>query len=301
MEERQTKIREGAGLEESRLNTEFIEWMKKYSTPLLLVLAVAAGTYFLWNYYKTVTERGIDDSFRALDAAMNSRNPTSLVRVAEEETRLTVPLTARLSAADLHLNAARTGVPIGVALDPANPGKLPEGTEALTSAQRDEQVSAADGLYKQVADETAGNPDRVLHFISAQNGLAACAEMKGQFEAARGHYQKVIDAATEARFVEAADQARRMMESIDGLSDSPRLYAEADLPQAAKAVQPFSTGLQDIKFGTKDGGMFKMGEDGKAVPIDPNAPSEEPTPAPAPTPAPTPAPASENPAPAQPH
>ena len=42
MEERQTQIREGAGLEESKLNVEFIDWLQRWSTPILLLVAGAA-------------------------------------------------------------------------------------------------------------------------------------------------------------------------------------------------------------------------------------------------------------------
>jgi hypothetical protein len=43
MDERQTQIRERAGLEEARYNQDFIEFLRRFGTPILMVAAVIAG------------------------------------------------------------------------------------------------------------------------------------------------------------------------------------------------------------------------------------------------------------------
>ena len=45
LDRRTRQITEGAGLEESRLNQDFVEFLKKWSTPLLLVIVAAVAAY----------------------------------------------------------------------------------------------------------------------------------------------------------------------------------------------------------------------------------------------------------------
>ena len=52
MDERQTQIREAAGLDESRLNTEFVEFLRKWGPIALGVLAVAALAFVGRNYLR---------------------------------------------------------------------------------------------------------------------------------------------------------------------------------------------------------------------------------------------------------
>jgi hypothetical protein len=92
-----------------------------------------------------------------------------------------------------------------------------------------------------------------------------------------------------------------MIDSLDTVKTTPRLYAEAKLPKAAADLQPFTSPMNNIKVGTTGGNSFRIGADGKLVPGDALAPGDgvrapEGTPAPAtPTPA---APAGETPKPA---
>ncbi|MCC6320986.1 MAG: hypothetical protein IT438_06050 [Phycisphaerales bacterium] len=296
MEERQTKIREGAGLEESRLNTEFIDLLKKYSTPIMLVVVVVAGGYFLWNYYKKAQERGIDQAFSEFDAAAKSGSPVSLLRVADEQNRLAVPYMARLAAADIHLSAARSGTPIGATFQEGKPGVLAEGTSPLTPEQRTEELGKAEGLYKQVYDGTTGNLDRAVHTLGALNGLAACAEQRGQVDAARGHYQQVIDLCNKIGNPEGAKIAQEMIDTLSIVQSPPKLYSEASLPKPAADIAPFVSPMTNVKMIGADGKEISPGQPGSdGVHIEQVPAPEGATPAPASTapaaPPATPAPA----------
>jgi hypothetical protein len=277
MEDRQRQIREGAGLEESRLNTEFIEFLKKFSTPLLLCIAVIAGGYFFYNKYKAQREKAIDDAYAQLDAAAQSRNPASLLRVADEHNRGAVAPLARLTAADLALEASRTGVPSGTELD--KDGKLPADVQTLTAEQRAGEVKTAEGLYKQVFDELSGQPVHTDLTLIALHGLAACAESRGDLEAAKGFYQQIIDRANAADLGEWAKRAEGLKNTVDTLKDSPRLYSQAELPGGAAAIQPFTTGMSDIKLKGANGETLQIGKDGKIERVD--DPTNGATPAPA--------------------
>lgn len=286
MEERQRQIREGAGLEESRLNVEFIEALKKYSTPILVAIALIAGGYYVWTNYHKQRERSGDDALSQLDAAIESRNPTTLVRVADENPRGVVPEIARLAAADLHLDASRTGLPVGTTLDPQNPDTLPEGTEPLTDEQRAEQVTKAKALYQQVFDATKDSPNRVVHTLPALFGLAACAESSGEWDAAKAYYDQIAQRAGAANLAPMAALAEHQKRTVEDIQNAPKLLSRAELPAAAAALTPTATPLQNMRMRAADGTEFDVGADGTtvkveqapAVPVEvtPTAPPETP-------------------------
>lgn len=295
MEDRQRQIREGAGLEESRLNTEFIEFLKKFSTPLLMVIALVALGYFAWNKYKAREEKALDTAWLEFDAAAESRNPTSLVRVSDEQRRGAVPHLARINAADLHMYSFRTGVPAGVT--PEQNGTLPADAKMLTAEERAEELKKATELYQAVLTDTENSTKDVQVALLALHGLAACAESRGDLEAAKGFYQRIIDKATAANMKPWADRAEKFKSTVDDLKDAPKLLADAELPAAVKAIQPFSTGLQNLTGTTAGGQTFTVGPDGQ-IQVTPAAtetpagetPAVTPVETPAATPAPAPAP-----------
>lgn len=229
MDERiQGSIKEGAGLDESRLNQDFIDWLRKWSTPILVVVAVLAGGYFLYGKFQVSRDAAMARAFAEYDAAMISRNPASLLRVADEQSgKAAVPLLARLGAADLYLEAARTGIPAGMSLDPS--GKLPEGVEFLTDAQKAEQLDKAAEQYGIVAQKAAGDRRLALHAIGALYGLASVAESRGEFDKAREHYNRLAEVASAAGYPIQAEAAKKRIETLDELRAMPRLYAQSEI------------------------------------------------------------------------
>ncbi|MBX3404270.1 MAG: hypothetical protein KF699_12745 [Phycisphaeraceae bacterium] len=240
MDERiQGNIKEGAGLDESRLNQDFIDWLRKWSTPILVVVAVLAGGYFLYGKYRTSRDAAMARAFAEYDAAVTSRNPASLLRVADEQSgKAAVPHLARLAAADLYLEAARTGIPAGMTLDPM--GVLPDGVEFLTDAQKAEQLAKAAEQYGAVAQKTTGNRGMALHAIGALYGLASVAESRSEFDKAREHYTRLAEVATAAGFTIQAAAAKKRIETLDELRSMPRLYAQGEIwtpPIGATPIQ----------------------------------------------------------------
>src|ERR1044071_6876732 len=105
MEERQTQIKEGAGLEESKLNVEFIDWLQRWSTPILMVIAVVAVGFWGYRKWEQAKRAEVDRAFSEFTAAaeVGTPNPTSLIGIAEQYKGIrAVPLLAQLKAADVY-------------------------------------------------------------------------------------------------------------------------------------------------------------------------------------------------------
>lgn len=292
MEERQTKIEVGKGLEESRLNTEFIDMLRKYSTPALIVLAVVIGGYALWTRYAEHRKRSLDTALVELDEAEIGANPKALLAIAQDHAgRGAVPLRARLDAADLHLRAARTGVPSGAKLEVD--GSLPKDTPALTPAQRESELNEAESLYKAVvsgADSTLGQ--RLLAWNGLM-GLAAVEESRGQYDSAKANYTRVATEAKELGFDVTASVAQHRIDTLDALKNAPTLLQNAQLHASITPVEkPITLPMSDIQMKTSSGQIITPGANTNMIPltVGPDGKPIAPPPAPGATP-PVPAPA----------
>lgn len=276
MEERHTQIREGAGLEESRLNVEFIDWLRKWSTPILVVLAAASLGYAGWHHLKKREVAEVNRAFRELEAAGAVQNPSpeSLKRVAEEfEGVRGVAELARLRAADAYLAAVRRGLKPGAQTAPD--GTVSNADDLLTPEDRERYLSEAAALYERVANASAGDPARLLYELEALYGLAAVAESRGDLDGAKGFYERVIGVAERSDYPAHVQIARARIEGLDDLRNLPRLYARAELPARPAPAPPAGDAGADAQ--APAGEAPAAGEGGGAEPSpegDAGAPAE---------------------------
>ena len=285
MEERQTQIREGAGLEESRINTEFVDLLKKFSTPLLVIVAIVAGGYFLYKKRTEARLRAIDDSFAQLDAAVDSRSTTSLEGVAAEATTsASAGLLARLSAADMHLQAYRTSVPLGTQVD--GEGKLiGEGVAFLTAEQRESELKTAEDHYRTILSQSEADAGKLPLTLSAMAGLAAVAESRGQIDVAKAQYETIASKAKAAGMDSLATTMEEWLKNLDQVKQPAKLYAASELGSATLPAVPTTTSLQNIQMKDANGNPIQLTPTTPPPGMAPPAPA---APVPAPTPAPTP-------------
>ncbi|MBC7833935.1 MAG: hypothetical protein H7Y88_02405, partial [Phycisphaerales bacterium] len=227
MEERQTNIKVGAGLDESRLNQDFIDFLKKWSMPVLLVILAGSAAMLglrKWGEYKAGQ---VDQAFLQLDQAEVSGKPENLLRVAEEHSgQRAIPYLASLQAGDTFLKAARRRIAPGFDLKPDG---TPIETEALLSdTQRTEYLGKAGAAYQSVFDRAKGNPDHALHTINALFGIAAVAEAKDDFDGASRAYTDIAARATAAGMPTLAAIADERRTSLTEIQTAPRLYAASE-------------------------------------------------------------------------
>jgi hypothetical protein len=295
MDERQRQIREGAGLEESRLNVEFIDFLKKWSSPALVVVALLALGYFGLQKLKEHRHQSLEAAFAELESAMDSASPTALLAVAENHAgQAAVAEMARLYAADVYLNSARAGLAPGATVD-AN-GKPRDPADLLTPEQIEQQLARAAELYQAVVDRTSSMPDQVQHTIGGLYGLAAVAESRQKPDEARSYYQRIVSIAQEAGLPEDVARAQGRIDTLSQLTSLPRLYNSTDL--AAGKLTPVSGPPGTSPFDIAPVGPIDVNAQpaGPAPATDAKTPDAPATPpAPAPTPAgdkpPVPAPA----------
>jgi hypothetical protein len=249
-DKRQFEIKEGAGLEESRLNTEFVDFLKKWSTPVLVVLAAIALAYLGLRKYGEYKDQLRDTAWTELIDAQRSRAPATLLRVAEEHAGIdAVPLIARTEAADVFLLAATTGLAPGAELDaqsmaPKNPD------DVLTAERREQMLAQAAEQFQKVADAASANARFALHEMVGYFGLAAVAESRERFDEAKAFLGRAGDAASRAGFPAHAQEAKRRAETMDQLRTVPRLFKESEVVTKPQPPSPGQISLPGFPAGT---------------------------------------------------
>jgi len=231
MDERQTQITEGAGLEESRINKEFIDLLQKWSTPVLLLILLVAGAYAGVKWLENRQQTQLDAAFVAFrDAEMEGR-PEALLDVAREHGGAgSVGIVARLAAADLRLDAYHQRV------RPGTRGQSEE--DRLSEAEALELLDQAGETYAEVHERASGKDGLELLAISGRWGVAAVELSRRDFDAARAALEDVQSLATEHGYADLADRAARTIESIPALRDQPELVATAPEPPADQPSRP---------------------------------------------------------------
>jgi hypothetical protein len=293
MDERQQQIREGAGLEESKYNVEFIEFLQKWSTPILLLVAVAALAMVVWKRVEKARIDKINVAFTELATATETANanPEALKGLAETyEGVRSVASLARTDAADQYLRAVRTGMKPGAKLNPDG-SIAPE--DALSDDERTRLLGEAERLYTEVLNKNRGDASKSLLSIGSLYGLASVAECRGQFDVAKGFYEQVVTLAESAGFTEHALAAKKRIEDSAKFVEVPKLYIAADLPKPPPPPAPpaptgvtGSTGAQPAT-----GPEAATGATGTPAPTGAPAPSQPGATGPAGTAPPTGAPA----------
>jgi hypothetical protein len=309
MDERQAQIRERAGLEESRLNQEFIDWLRKWGSPILMVVAVLAVAYALRDRWHKAADTKLDKGFEELASltASNNTNPDALVQVATEyDGHAAIASLARLEAADAYLDALRRGVKPGATLKMENnrpTGELENAEDALTDADRTDFQKKAAELYQQVYDQTNGKSGKQVLTMNALYGLAAVAEGRQDFDKAKGYYEQIAKIADGLAMPAHSALVKERIAKLSDLHNVPKLYTKAELPPVPKKEEPPAPQITPVAAppapGANPGAISPTAPPAVPAPSAPAPAPSNPESAPGTSPTPSPAPGT-NPAPANP-
>ena len=229
-------------LTESRLNEEFITWLKtKGLNWLLLVLVVLLG-WMGWNIWEQRQVEARDEAWIELTAASL---PVSYEEVASRHAGIdSVAALAFLSAGDRYLASIQSGVRFDRTPDQED-ARLDEGTRA-------EFLDAADAAYRDALEAlAAAGPDPAGHAaplrISAWFGRAAIAESRGDLENAEAYLREGRDAAGD-RYPKVVAWADRRIDGLPALAEALPIPNQADLP-APETLTPLSPTIADDLLG----------------------------------------------------
>lgn len=233
VDDRLKGLREGAGLEESRLNQEFLGWLNRWGNRLLWLALIALGLYVGNIQLGKMGRTKVDRAFSAYQEVLAvDPTPERLVEVAQQHSGIrSVALMARLQAADLYLQSVRRGLVPGATV--GEDGSVLTSEDLLTDDRRTWSLDRAQELYQGVFDAGKDDPGMVVHAIGAGFGLAAIAESRFDGDGARTWYERVAELGDKFLFPEAAAEARARIERLADLASMAALYERASLPQGA--------------------------------------------------------------------
>ena len=174
--DRRLKNVQQADLSESRINDDFVLWLKTWGSNILLVVMVIAALvmgWFRWQQHKADTR---DAAWQELDGATL---PAALQEIAaRHEGADAIAQFAQLQAADRYLGSVLSGKRFD-----RDAGAV---DAELTPELRTEWLKEADRLYAQVAEraQAAKGSAELGFLLSALFGRAAVAEDMGDLKAA---------------------------------------------------------------------------------------------------------------------
>jgi len=247
MDDRQTQIRQGAGLEESRVNQDLIDFLNKWSSPVLFLLAAAALAWWGMQQLEKRKIAKIDRAFSDLDTALVGGNPSpdSLQTLATEyEGVRAVPELALLTTTDIYLGAFIRGIEPGAQLNPAT-GLPMEQSDQLDETQRGAYLDSAGELAQRVVTMTEGDDAKAMLTIQAMVRLAVVSEGKRDFAGAKAHYTRAAEIAERNSFPILSKFASNRAANVESLDRVKALPTGAELTALPGEAMDMNT-LNDL-------------------------------------------------------
>ena len=240
-------------LSESRVNEDFINWIKTSGPWYLLAILIGIAVYMYLVNIQRAEIRAREQAWFDLNEAVM---PASLEDVAQRHAEIdSVGTLARLRAANSYLQSLQTNLAIGSTIDEGTP---------LSDEDRTLGLERADRLYTQIVSEDQGQFGDTITTVSALNGLAAVSESQGNIEAAQDYYEQAAKRA-EPWYPILAEQARQR-------ATTANLYAsEILLPDPPAAITPTTTFPATQLDPLDIDNMLNL----PSVPVDPPLPATE--------------------------
>jgi hypothetical protein len=266
-------------LTESRLNDDFVYWLRTSGPNWLLGVMVVACLVLGWQWWKNSRAAARDTAWQEFGAATL---PPALRDVAARHGNVdSVAAYALLTAGDRYFMSVQTGMRFDREVSDAD--------ARLTPEMRTQWMGEADSLYAQVIDAAGDKPQLAAFAAAGLFGRAAIAESQGRFDEATDLLKRA-EKISSGRYPAVAAQATKRLTTMGDLKNPypvpPGPATATGLPEGLQQLSPTAapavTGAADVPLG---------GAAPAAAPAAPTAPAAAPAPAPAATPAPTPPPA----------
>ncbi|MCA9292365.1 MAG: hypothetical protein KDA20_00965 [Phycisphaerales bacterium] len=231
-DDRRREVEVGAGLQESRLNEEFIDALKKHGPKVIYALAAVVLVTYGVTFYQKHKANQKDEAFAQLDAVSNE--PDALLNVAQEtEGQGAVPLMARLNAASAMMDSARARIRPGVTPTTAKP------EDQLSDAQVQEQYQKAAVELQAVITATKGT-DKHLILQRARWDLASAKASLGETDAAKQIINDYVAYAEAHDLKSQADIGRKRLATFDQTA-KPKMVRQSQLLMSPVVTPPGAT------------------------------------------------------------
>jgi predicted negative regulator of RcsB-dependent stress response len=214
---------------ESRINEDFVEWLKTKGPQYLLIALVGVCGYlgwYRWNQHKANYYNGAWAEF------VQCRLPGSFEDIAERYADVPgLPQQAMRAAADIWLKSVQNGTVLGDV----------QAAEVLNEEQRLEYLERAGRIYHALANADDGSLAMTLYTVSAMQGLAVVAESNGDIDEATRWYDMAAGRA-DLFYPELARRIRERAATAGEYAEPVTLPTQAELPVVppAPARQPVS-------------------------------------------------------------
>lgn len=273
MEDRQTQVVSGAGLQESRINTEFVDFLSKWGPRVLYIVLAVVLAFLGWQQWTRYQNRLTDQAFAAYEAQIASRSPDLLIQVAQEHaSRPAVWSLATRDAANLLMDSVIRGTVPGA--DPFAP--KPE--DRLTEEKRADFLARAESLYRDVVDRNSNGKGQLIFAEQARWGLASALLSQGKIDEGRQALEQFVASAEAGSLDNLAAFGRARLARLADAGNPPRILPEADLPPGA--VRGLTSGVRvtpDTTSATDPATGITIQKIDPAAPAD--APADSPLPA----------------------
>ncbi len=244
MDDRQQNIEVGAGLQESRINQELLDWLNKWGSWILTGVLIVVLAYLGYIKYQEYQANQRDTAFAAYmtargiisPAGVLNGSPDNLLTLADEKTGIgAVSNLARLDAAEIYLGWARLGLATG-AISDANLQPAP--ADILSAEQEADLFTRAYDLFKRVAADTSANDAQSLLHLKAQWGMAASSVSLDEFDRAAQEYESARAFAETLGMPDLVASAERSISKIENWKTPLAVYPESELPPELRPIDP---------------------------------------------------------------
>lgn len=232
MDDRQTKITEGAGLEESRLNQELIEWLNKWGYRILMVVLVLAAGWVGKTRWDQHVEKRLDTALMEYEAEIATGSPDGLVALAKKHKNVSsVWQQAMLNAAAINLESGRKAlIPGG---DPENKDDFLDGLAA------NKRLEMSGELYSEILDRV-GRTSTAINALDARAGRIATLISLQDEAGARTELSELIALLDKSGYVDLKRQAEERLASLETLLAQKRLPTYGELAVLAEMRGPIA-------------------------------------------------------------
>ena len=222
-------------LNDSRLNHEFVDWLKTKGLNWLLAILLFTCAFLAWDLYKQRGQEATDQAWVNLNTATM---PQALASVAKDHTEVgSISNLALMRAADTWM----AGV-----INNTEPGATIDVTEKITPERRTEMLDLADKTYAEVLANARTMPGFTgkPFAMAALFGQTAVAESRGDAEQAQAHLEEIV-ALSKAQYPAIAEQAESRMANLGRVTSLMALPSDAELAMIVVETGPYTPPITD--------------------------------------------------------